>query len=183
MREVAQEERTALDVPSNGPLDPYRLAAEHGIPVYPINELTDAGCSEAAIRHFTEISPSVWSAALLPVGRRRIIVENPAHTLARRRASIAHELGHHLLEHVFDELLITDDGCRRFDPTQEKEAKFISAELLIPGKAALRAAFAEKTNAQVAGEFGVSEQFAQMCMAGPRIVARRALAKQNQLKS
>jgi hypothetical protein len=178
MREIARQERAALGLTPSRPLNPYDLAAEHGIEVYPIEELAGGPCS-ASVLHFTRVRRNAWSAALIPIGSARIIVENTAHPPSRRRSSIAHELGHHLLEHDFDDVLLTEDGCRRFDADKERQARFLSGELLIPLPAAIRAAFDGRTNQEVARAFGVSAQFAQMCMAGPRVVARRALAKQS----
>lgn len=178
MRDVVREERAGLGLNPLQALDPYALAAEHGVQVYPIDQLTDEFCSEESVRHFTQDRPKMWSAALIPVGTARIIIENTAHAPVRRRSSIAHELGHHLLEHDFDDVLLTDDGCRRFDPAKEKQATFMSGELLIPGAAAKRAAFGGKTNEEVALAYGVSTQFAQMQMKGPRVLAERALRKQ-----
>ena len=92
---------------------------------------------------------------------------------------MAHELSHYLLEHAFDEVLLTEDKkCRQFDATKEKQAKFLSGELLIPQQAARKAAFWGKTNDQVAEHFGVSLQFAQMQMAGARTFAQNALRRQ-----
>jgi Zn-dependent peptidase ImmA (M78 family) len=179
MRDVAQLERTGIGLTQFQPLNPYDLAAEHGIEVYPIEELADELCSETSVRHFTQLRRSAWSAALIPIGSARVIVENTAHSPGRRRSSIAHELGHHLLEHDFDDVLLTETGCRRFDAEKERQARFLSGELLIPWPAATRAAFDGKTNLEVARAFGVSEQFAQMQMAGPRVLAQRALAKQS----
>jgi Zn-dependent peptidase ImmA (M78 family) len=122
--------------------------------------------------------PKAWSAALVPIGSIRIILENTGHAPVRRRSSLAHELSHHFLEHEFDEVLLTDDGCRRFDKKKEKEANFLAGELLIPYQAALKAAFADKTNDEIAAIYGVSNQFAQMCMKGARVHARHAQAKQ-----
>lgn len=178
MREVAREERTGIGLTLFEPLDPYRLAAEHGISIYPISTLADELCSDDSIQHFTQTRPTAWSAALVPVGPSRLIIENTSHALVRRRSSIAHELGHHLLEHDFDEVILTEDGCRRFDGLKEKQATFMAGELLIPQAAAQRAAYDEKTNAHMAAYFEVSEQFAQMRMYGPRIIAQRARAKQ-----
>ena len=161
-------------------LDPVALADEHGIPVYPLHELADCPEAEAAVEHFATVRKSVWSAALLPQGPARIILVNDAHLLVRRVSSIAHELGHHLLEHEFDSVLLTEEKkCRQFDATKEKEAKFLSGELLLPRRAAQKAAFAGKTNEEIAERFGVSTQFAQMQMAGARIFAQRALQRQN----
>jgi hypothetical protein len=53
-----------------------------------------------------------------------------------------------------------------------------AGELLIPSQAALKAAFAVKTNDEVAALYGVSAQFAQMRMKGARVHAGRALVKQ-----
>ncbi len=179
MREVADEEREWLGLSPFQRLDPYRLAAEHGIAVYPIDELADDAPSALAVRHFTEAGSASWSAALVPVGTARIIIENTAHPPRRRRSSIAHELGHHLLEHEFGTALLTGDGCRWFDPEQERQATFLAGELLVPLAAARRAAFHGRSTRSVAAAFGVSEQFARMRMAGPRVFARRALAKQS----
>lgn len=178
MKEVAGEERGWLGLGLTDRLDPYLLAREHGIPIYPIDELPDQLCSQEAVAHFTTRRQSVWSAALVPVGAGRLILENTGHSLARRCASMAHELSHHFLEHEFDDILLSDDGCRKVDKKKEKEANFLAGELLIPYQAALKAAFAEKTNEEVAVMFGVSPQFAQMCMKGARVHAQHALAKQ-----
>lgn len=182
MQAVAVEERSGLGLSPLDPLDPYRLADEHGIPVYPLDELADGPGSQAAVRHFASVRSRVWSAALIPVGSARLIIENTAHHMNRRRASLAHELGHHLLEHEFTEMLLTEDGCRRFDPAREKEATFLAGVLLLPDAAAKRAAFDGKTNDQIAAAYGVSEQFAQMRMSGARVMAQRALAKQARVR-
>jgi IrrE N-terminal-like domain len=82
--------------------------SEHGIPVYPIDELPDQHCSQEAVAYFTAGRRSaVWSAALVPVGAGRLILENTGHSLARRCASVAHELSHHFLEHEFDDVLLS----------------------------------------------------------------------------
>lgn len=177
MRAVAFEERAELTLDPLEPLDPYDLANNHGISVFPITELA-ADQAAAAADYFTTVKPNSWSAALIPVGSARIIIENDTHSLPRRRSSIAHELGHFLLEHIFDNILLTDDGCRRFDAAKENQAKFISGELLVPWDAAKKAAFQELTNEEIADTFGVSTQFAQMRMAGARVFARNALQKQ-----
>lgn len=174
---LAHEIRGEVGLGWNDPLDPYQLAHEYGIPVYPIDSLPQFGCSERAIRHFAENRPKAWSAALVPVGISRLIIENTAHTTVRRRSNTTHEMSHVLLEHDFDDLLLTDDGCRRYNPAKERQATDLASELLIPTKAAINAAFAKKTNAQVASHFDVSIPFAQMRMAGARKIAERSIRK------
>jgi hypothetical protein len=177
LEELALEVRDEMGLGWNDPLDPYRLADEYGIPVYPIDALPDFGCPERAIRHFAGNRSKVWSAALVPVGNGKLIIENTAHAPVRRRSNATHEMGHVLLEHEFDGLLLTDEGCRLHDPVKEREATDLAGELLIPTKAAINAAFAGKTNPQVASRFGVSIQFAQMRMAGARKIVERSIQR------
>lgn len=125
----------------------------------------------------TPVAQSRESAVAKRSSQRSIIIDNDAHTNVRRRASVAHELGHHLLEHAIDATLMGGDHARLFDPTKEKEATFMAGELLVPDAAAFKAAYAKWTNAQIAHAYGVSEQFAQMQMKGPRVVAARATKK------
>ncbi len=173
MREVAAEERKNLGLTPTERFDPYLLADEHGISVYPLSELHAWALSEAALSHFLADTTGRWSAALVPLGTSRIILDNDGHAEVRRRASIAHELGHHLLEHAFDASLIGANHERVFDTMKEKQATFMAGELLVPDIAARKAAFAGWSNQQVAFAFGVSEQFAQMQMRGARVIAQR----------
>lgn len=174
MREVAEEERRELGLDVNDPLDPYALARAHGIPVYSLTELLDFDLGAEAYAHFQSSGSKSWSAALVPFGTARIIVENDAHASVRRRSNIAHELGHHLLEHPFENVVLGEDHKRQFDPTMEKQARYISGHLLISEDAARRAAYDGWDNVRIAQAFDVSEQFAQMRMLGPRAVADRA---------
>lgn len=177
IRAVACEERAALGLGPRDPLDPYMLCEAHGIPVYSIGALRDFGLGRRAADRFTVARSSQWSAALVPLGTARVIIENDSHALVRRRSSIAHELGHHLLEHPFEGVILGEDHQRQFDPGIEKEATFLAGELLVPLAAAERMAFDGWSNGQVATAYGVSEQFAQMQMKGQRVRARRAEAK------
>lgn len=174
MREVAREERAELGLDEADPLDPYALAQQHGIKVYALGALAQFGVGALALRHFTIERTSAWSAALVPLGTARVIVENDAHPVVRRRSNIAHELGHHLMEHPFTDVILGEDHKRQFDQRQEKEAKFMAGELLVPLAAASRMAFKGWDNRQVADAYGVSEQFAQMQMSGQRVRAGRA---------
>lgn len=171
MREVAEDERTNLGLGPWDALDPYALCEEHGIPVYLLSEIA----STEAVEHFS--SNSTWSAALIPVGSARVIVENDKHPPVRRRSNIGHELGHFLLEHEFQTGLVGESHARQFDPKLEKEAAFLGGELLVPSQSVEQMAFKSWTNEQVAAKFGVSEQFAQMRMYGQRVRAKRASRK------
>jgi hypothetical protein len=177
MRDMAVEERANLGLTAFDSLDLHLLAKEYGIPIYCLADLADEQARDA-VSYFSQHGSHRWSAALIPIGPSRVIIENDNHVLVRRRSSIGHELSHHLLEHPFSGMILTGDGCRRFDRKLEDQATYLSGQLLIPEQAARRAAFDAWTNDQVAEQFEVSTQFAQMRMKGVRVLAQRALRKQ-----
>lgn len=177
MRELARDERASLGISDHEALDPYALCEEHGVRVYTLESLRAFGARSEAILHFTSLNRSTWSAALVPVGSARIIIENESHAAVRRRSSIAHELGHFLLEHKFDGVLLGEEHKRQFDPVIEKQATYLSGELLVPEFGARRAAYKGWDNEKVAETFNVSTRFAQMQMKGPRVMATRAAKK------
>lgn len=180
MTEIAADERRDLGLGIMEPLDPYELAERHGIPVYPISELAAAGCAPETVEHFLVTRSKAWSAAIVPVGTARLILENDAHEHVRRRSTVAHEMSHHLLEHPFPTSLLTEDHDRAFSPKTEKEALFLSGELLVPEQACRKLAFKGADNAAVSEQFRISAQMAQMRMKGARVYASHALKKQSQ---
>ena len=105
--DVVAEERTELGAFRRAWFDPYALAEHHGLECIEIGELPDEFCRQAAVQHFLQDRQAAWSAALVPLGSARIILENNSHSMVRRRASVSHELGHFLLEHDFDDVVVT----------------------------------------------------------------------------
>lgn len=126
MARVAAEERSALGLDLMDPLDPYLLAEAWGLPVYAISELTAHDCPSETIEYFLTTNSRKWSAALIPVGSGRLIIENDSHSTVRRRSSVAHEMSHHLLEHVFPEGVLGSDHDKLYSKTVEKQALFTS---------------------------------------------------------
>lgn len=173
---VAAEVRVELGVGESDPLDPWHLAAQWGIPVHAVSEQVAWGCHADAIRHFHADGGARFSAALIPDGFARVILENDAHAMVRRRANIAHEMAHVILEHDFGVTLLTPEGCRAVNKRLEDEAAWLAGELLVPTSAAIRAALVGCPDAGVASGFQVSEQLARWRMnaSGARTIAKRA---------
>lgn len=178
MAELAADERRELGLGIMDPLDPYELAERHGVPVYAISDLEASGCTQSTIKHFLATRKDAWSAAIIPVGPSQIIIENDAHDHVRQRSNLAHEMSHHLLEHAFPDTLLTQDHDRSFSPKVEKEALYLSGELLIPDRACVKLAFKGADNHEVGARFEVSTHMAQMRMKGARVLAENALKKQ-----
>lgn len=182
LEDLALEERGRIGVGAHDTLDLERLADEYGVPVYASSELEVNGCSPEALDYFANEGAGNWSAALVPAGTGCFIVENSSHSPQRRRSNVAHEMAHLFLEHDFSTVLFTDGGCRSLTAAmkaQEEQALTLSAELLIPKTAAIKAAIANWSDAEVAGHFDVSIEFARMRMnpSGARTIAKRFLAK------
>lgn len=175
-KRLALEVRAEIGVGTYDPLDPTLLAKEYGIPVMPISELF--GCPAETVARLAEPGNAWFSAALVPCGKGMFIVENDAHTPARRRASLAHEMAHVLWEHDFTTVLVNGDGCRAADPAIEEEADRLGGELLIPFKATLAAARRECGDKDVANYFEVSVPYARMRMnrSGARTIVSRQRA-------
>jgi IrrE N-terminal-like domain len=163
-RRLAVEIRAEVGLSPYVPLDPRALAEFYGVPVYPLDEMPAWGCSTEAAAHFAESRPTAFSAALVPVGSGRVIVENSAQAQTRRRASISHELAHLILEHPFPDGPLTLASGPAWDRDAEAEADCLGGELLIPAPAALAAARDGASDERVARRYRVSVAFARMRM-------------------
>ncbi|KID32250.1 ImmA/IrrE family metallo-endopeptidase [Prauserella rugosa] len=177
---LALQVRGELHLDALDPLDPYALAELYGIPVH---DLSDPAMPRAAVRHFTGPAADSFSGALVAVGSARAIVENHVHDPRRRRATVAHEMAHVLLEHEFG-LLVTDGRmCGSASATAEREADELAGELLIPKDAARVAALRGWSDATVARRFVVSRPMARWRLnaTGARTIASRYRAKRPRL--
>jgi Zn-dependent peptidase ImmA (M78 family) len=172
---LALEVRAEVGIGRFDLFDPYALAEEYGIPVYPLTGLAQDDRALEAVAYYAGAGSSFFSAALVPVGDKRVILDNDFHAPVRRRNSVSHEMSHVLLEHEFGELLLTSERCRAHDKDQEDEADWLAGELLIPYAAAERAARQDLTDEEVADAFSVSTRLAAMRMnySGARTVVRR----------
>ncbi|MFD2418297.1 ImmA/IrrE family metallo-endopeptidase [Amycolatopsis pigmentata] len=176
-REITLEVRDELGVGVFAPLDPYALAELYGIEVL---DTSHPCLPPESVRHFTEKRPHVFSGALVPLRPSgALIIENHVHHPRRRRATIAHEMAHVLLEHPFGLTLTDADGCRAVAPEIEEEATELSGELLVPTDAARLAAFRRWSDQAVATHFRVSLRMARwrMNVTGARRVAARTWGK------
>jgi Zn-dependent peptidase ImmA (M78 family) len=175
-RKLALELRGELGVDAYAEFDPYALANEYGIPVFQLGALSEDPMARQAATYYTQGGSAAFSAALVPLGHKRLILDNDGHDLRRRRNSVSHEMSHLVLEHAFSQVLLTADGCRAFSRDKEEEADWLGGELLIPYAAAERAARLDWQDEQVADTYNVSIPLARMRMnySGARkVVANR----------
>lgn len=173
-KRLSIELRAEIGLKPEDPFDPYMMAELYGIQVHRLSELE---CSDEARSYFMDINPKAISGALIPIGSRLAILDHDGHSVARRRATISHELSHVVLEHQFSTSALLDlDGCRTSDPEQEAEATELSGELLVPFSAALAMARRGYNDTAVSQMMEVSVELARWRMnaSGARKIASRS---------
>lgn len=168
---LALEIREEFNVTIEDPFDPYEFASEYGIPVVELGVLDGA-----ARDHFYFSPDATLSGALIKSGNGFVILDNDGHPTTRRRATLSHEISHFLLEHEFASVLSPNERGCGIEVEQEDEAKFLSGELLIPTEGAIRHAFKDRSDEQVARFHGVSVELARwrMNVSGARLIASRS---------
>lgn len=172
-KKLSLELRAEVGLKATDQFDPYQMAELYGIQVHRLSELD---CSEEARLHFMGSNSGALSGALIPIGSKLAILDHDGHSLARRRATLSHEVSHVVLEHHFSNSALLDStGCRTSDSEQEEQATELSGELLVPFSAALTMARTGYDDAAVASAMGVSVEFARWRMnaSGARKIAAR----------
>lgn len=160
----AEAERTAdmlrseLGLRATDRLDPDALARHVGAGVRCADELTD----RAKLEELEELQPGAFSACTLTLGERHVIVYSPLASVGRRSSDICHEAAHIVLGHEVGEVervgTLTFFTC---DPDEEQEANWLAGCLLLPRPLLLAAARRGLSPAEIAEEYGVSEQMAR----------------------
>lgn len=177
--DLALEVRAELLLSPHSPLCPFQLAESLCIPVFTLKTLAamdpDVSCS---VQVLLRAHRSEFSAITVFHGRKRCVVHNDSHAPVRRRANVAHEIAHALLNHPPHPLLCSS-GQRKYESALEEEANWLGPVLLVPNEAA-RWAMARRMNiAHAAEHFEVSEDLMnfRFRMSGAWLIQRRAGAR------
>jgi len=160
----AEAERTAdrlrreLGLRATDRLDPDALVRHIGATVRCADELTD----RAKLEELEELQPGAFSACTLTIGEKHVIVYSPLASVGRRSSDVCHEVAHIVLGHEVGE--VEQIGNLTFftcDPDEEQEANWLAGCLLLPRSLLLAAARRGMSPADIAEEYGVSEQMAR----------------------
>ncbi len=176
---LALEIRGELGLAAADRLDPHRLAEHLAIPAIPLTDYA-AGCPDA-VDQLTKRDRGSFSAATVFCGTYRMIVYNPTHSAGRHANSVAHELGHVLLEHEPGPVL-DEAGQRRWSDQDEREADQLGATLLVPRDGILPVMYRLGRVEDAAEHFGVSVQVMEWRFneTGAKKQMERAAARQRQ---
>ncbi len=155
---TADRLRTELGLRATDRLDPDALARHIGVTVRCADELTD----RAKLEELEELQPGAFSACTLTVGEKHVIVYSPLASVGRRSSDVCHEAAHIVLGHDVRE--VQQVGALTFftcDPDEEQEANWLAGCLLLPRSLLLAAARRGMSPADIAEEYGVSDQMAK----------------------
>lgn len=135
--EYAAEFREELGLGQPDPLPASKLADLLDLPVIALSRFDGIPAHEK-IRFLSQNHSSEFSATVLKIGSRRVILHNDCHTPVRQNSNIMHEIAHTVLRHPLTAPL-NGAELRSYDNMIELEAKELSFALLIPKIAALMA--------------------------------------------
>lgn len=153
--------RRDLHLGPSEPLPPETLAEYLDVTLWTPRDVPDL--SREVVAQLLDVDPRGWSATAQEVEGRAVIVYNPRHSRGRQAADITHELAHLLLGHEPSTIIVSHDGAiamRSYNRSQEDEASWLAACLLLPRIALLPRVRAGKSASDIAAEFGVSEPLA-----------------------
>jgi hypothetical protein len=145
------------------PLDPFRLAAHLGITVWTPADIP--GFDEKDVQHLTNGGKEGWSAATLRVQGQSLVIMNSGHARTRQNNSLAHELGHIVLQHEPAQMFVTSDGhmmMSEYNTAHEDEATWFAGAILLPRDALLDVAKRRMSHQAAAMHFGVSVELFSM---------------------
>lgn len=149
-RQMQQYERTAMQireragVDSLAPLDPFIFAEAVGI----------------VIKYDYDFDSKDWSGGGIVVNGQLHVLLNGNSTKERLNATLLEEIAHHTCRHK--PTLIGPEGLGEYDKTQEQEAKFVAAAVLLPMKAVGMAIWRSEDPTEVAHNYGASLQLFEM---------------------
>ncbi|MDE2782443.1 MAG: ImmA/IrrE family metallo-endopeptidase [Gemmatimonadota bacterium] len=118
------------------------------------------GLSRQTVVHLTRVDRDSWSAVTISHNGKRLVVLNSGHSEARQTSSLAHELGHIILNHTTDQAVLSDEGFLfrgNYDAAQEEEANWLAGCLLVPRDGLLAAGRRNSDRRYLAMRFGVSQ--------------------------
>jgi Zn-dependent peptidase ImmA (M78 family) len=168
--------RSAMELTSSAPIDPWRYAEHLGVGILKFSELE---LTEETVCQLTKLDAESWSAMTLKTSSTSCVLLNPSHALTRQRSDLMHELAHIELEHQPARVEVSELGVlllSNYSDEQEQEADWHSAALLLPRDGLIQMRARDETAAQIACFYGVSESLCtwRLRMTGVDVQIRRA---------
>lgn len=173
---ISEQARAALGLDALSPLDPWAYAQNLGVVILDIDQLE---ISPACRRQLLITDSDSWSGMTLREGDLVGIVLNTSHSHARQASTLSHEIAHYVLKHIPAHVDVSPTGMlllSEYSDDAESEADWLAAALLLPRGALMLKRRAGKSVAEIATEFGTSEQLCEwrLRMTGVDVQLKRA---------
>lgn len=155
----AVEVRRSFDISPDAPLSARGYAAKSGVRVWSDKDIDDL--AEADRIQLTIKDADSWSAFVIRISQKHLILYNSAQTAPRVNSVIMHELSHILLGHKLNSAGLSEDGHLVpdvYDQDQEDEANWLAGTLLLPRPALMRIRFRGLPDGEAMEFYKVSEQ-------------------------
>lgn len=161
----SQCERRAVEVRKDfnllpaDPMSAIGYATAAGITVWSerdIEELPQADRDQLTID-----DPDSWSAFVIRINHKHLVLFNSTQPQARVNSVVMHELSHILLGHKLTSAGISEDGHLLptvYDQDQEDEANWLAGTLLLPRPALLKIRYDRMTDDAAMENYGVSRE-------------------------
>jgi hypothetical protein len=134
--ETAIEYRRLVGIKESAPLPALKLADHLNIQILTPSDIPGI---TPDILHCLQECKDNWSAAIFIKNKKKYIIHNPAHSLARQESNLMHELAHAICEHELSELETALNGqiipLRHYNEVQEAEAECLGGVLQLPQRA------------------------------------------------
>lgn len=140
------------------PIEPKKLAEYLGVKILYPSEVE--GLSTDCANYLSSADGDEWSAVTVSYLGVSVIVINQSHSPSRQSVDIMHELAHIIRAHQPAQHFTNDSGfvIRSFDKTQEAEADWLAASLLLPRTALYQIAKSGNSAEEACTNYHVSKQ-------------------------
>jgi Zn-dependent peptidase ImmA (M78 family) len=158
----AVEVRRSFNLQPSAPLLATTYAKVSGVVVWSDQDIIDL--PEEDRRQLTIEDPESWSAFVIRIEQRHLIVYNSSQSEPRINSVIMHELSHILLGHKLTSAGISSEGYlipTIYDQDQEDEANWMAGTLLLPRPALLRIRNDGLTDNDAMSLYSVSKEMMQ----------------------
>jgi Zn-dependent peptidase ImmA (M78 family) len=155
----AVEVRRSFSLLPDAPLSAKDYASKSGIRVWSdrdIDELPDLDRLQLTVN-----DPDSWSAFVIRIDQKHLILYNSAQSEPRVNSVVMHELSHILLGHELSSAGLSEDGHLLptiYNQDQEDEANWLAGTLLLPRPALVKMRLRGVSEPQAMQMYGVSEQ-------------------------
>jgi Zn-dependent peptidase ImmA (M78 family) len=165
-----------LGINKQNPLTAPLLAKHLGVKLLTPSDIS--GLEEEDRRILLGEEADAWSAVTLCKGEKHMVIFNPCRGEGRQSNDIMHELSHIIVGHKAQIMHALDAGIflRHYDKSQEEEADWLAATLLLSRDALFKIAFSKMVPSEAAKEYKVSESLLQMRLnvTGVRAIQKRS---------